>query len=273
MARLAMRGPEPGLRRAQGPAVSFARMLNTTVAMALLDRGVTLNWDDGATLHKITAQARYHTQHSASIQTLRIGAQQKISDEPLTLTASDSAIEAHWIWGERGAGFSTALVVRNKSEADLFIDALEVIRIDSAFGGVFGLGAPTGLWRCAREDNPRDWEAWSDSAGSAGGFARQDVLIVQPSMSNRSEPPAVMIRALGAERSAALAKDESGLAVALPQTGIPSEMRLEVTGERFERFTARARADGLRLAPGVSLGSPEFWIVAGDDAAELLALA
>ena len=55
-------------------------MLNTTVAMALLDRGVTLNWDDGATLHKITAQARYHTQHSASIP---------VSYTHLTLPTSD----------------------------------------------------------------------------------------------------------------------------------------------------------------------------------------
>lgn len=244
-------------------------MLNTHVAMALLDRGVTLNWDDGATLHKITAQARYHTQHSASIQTLRIGAQQKVSDEPLTLTASDSALEAFWTWTERAPGWSAALVVRNKSESDLFIDALEVLRVDSAFGGVFGLGAPTGLWRCAIEAEPLGWEAWSDSAGSAGGFARQGVLVVQPSMSNRSEPPALMIRALGATVSP---YDQTGLAVAAPASGIPTEVRLEVTGERFERFTARARADGLLLAPGVSLASPEFWIAAGDDAAELLAL-
>ncbi len=245
-------------------------MLNTTVAMALLDRGVTLNWDDGATLHKITAQARYHTQHSASIQTLRIGTQKKVNDEPLTLTASDSALEAFWTWTERAPGWSAALVVRNRSESDLFIDALEVIRVDSAFGGVFSLGAPTGLWRCAHEAEPLAWEAWSDSAGSAGGFLRQEVLLVQPSMSNRSAPPAVMIRALGA--GPALAADETGLAMTLPASGIPTELRLEVTGERFERFAARARADGLLLAPGVSLASPEFWIAAGDDAAELLAL-
>ena len=245
-------------------------MLNTHVAMALLDRGVTLNWDDGATLHKITAQARYHTEHSASMQTLRIGAQQKVSDEPLTLTASDSALEAFWTWTERAPGWSAALVVRNKSESDLFIDALEVVRVDSAFGGVFGLGAPPGLWRCAAETDPLAWEAWSDSAGSAGGFTRQTVLVVQPSMSNRSVPPAVMIRALGA--GPAPTADDTGLAVALPATGIPTEVRLEVTGERFERFAARARADGLLLAPGVSLASPEFWIVAGDDAAELLGL-
>jgi len=245
-------------------------MLNTHVAMALLDRGVTLNWDDGATLHKITAQARYHTQHSASIQTLRIGAQQKVNDEPLTLTASDSALEAFWTWTERAPGWSAALVVRNKSESDLFIDALEVVRVDSAFGGVFSLGAPTGLWRCAHDVEPLAWEAWSDSAGSAGGFLRQAALLVQPSMSNRSSPPAVLIRALGAGR--APAADETGRAVSLPPAGIPTEMRLEVTGERFERFAARARADGLLLASGVSLASPECWIVAGDDAAELLAL-
>ncbi len=247
-------------------------MLNTHVAMALLDRGVTLNWDDGATLHKITAQVRYHTQNSASIQTLRIGAQHKVNDEPLTLVASDSALEAHWTWSERDPGWSALLVVRNKSETDLFIDALDVIRVDSAFGGVLGLGAPTGLWRCAREGDPLAWEAWSDSAGSAGGFARQGVLVVQPSMSNRSEPPAIMIRALGAARDPAPAEDETGLALSLPPSGIPAEFRLEITGERFERFAARARADGLLLAPGVSIASPEFWIVAGDNAAELLAL-
>ncbi|MEO6063185.1 MAG: hypothetical protein ABIQ99_14720 [Thermoflexales bacterium] len=247
-------------------------MLNTHVAMALLDRGVTLNWDDGATLHKITAQARYHTQNSASIQTLRIGAQQKVNDEPLTLTASDSALEAHWTWSERDPGWSALLVVRNKSESDLFIDALEVIRVDSAFGGVFGLGAPTGLWRCAREGSPLDWEAWSDTAASAGGFVRPAAMLIQPPMSNRSQPPALLVRALGALRNAAAADDETGLGLALPPSGIPTELRLELSGERFERFAARSRADGLRLAPGVAVASAEFWIIAGDDAAELLAL-
>jgi hypothetical protein len=50
---------------------------------------------------------------------------------------------------------------------------------------------------------------------------------------------------------------------------LPTEIRLEVNGERFERLSARVRADGLAIAGGVVLASPEFWVVAGDDADEL----
>lgn len=254
-------------------------MVNTHGAMALLDRAVTLNWDDGPTLHRITAQVRYHTANTATIQVLRVGALRTLTDNPLTLMAADSAIEAHWTWAERGPGWSTQMVVRNRSEADLFLDALDALRIDAAFGGVFSLGAPPGLWRCATAEGPATWETWSDSAATAGGFVRSGSMAIQPSMSNRTHPPALSVRALGAESAApvaaatdAAADDETEIALSPLTPGMLAEFRLELSGERFERFTVRARAEGLLLAPGVAVASPEFYIAAGDDAAELLRL-
>lgn len=248
-------------------------MLNTQGAMAVLDRAVTVNWSDGPTLHKITAQVRYHTANTATIQVLRIGAQQKVADDPLTLFAADSAIEAHWRWTERGPGWRVQVVVRNRSDSDLFLDALDALRIDAAFGGLFNLGAPPGLWRCATADDPTVWETWSDSAATAGGFVRSSGMVIQPSASNRSKPPAFAVRALSPDfDTPEMPADEAGSAELPPAADMIAEFRLDFSGERFERFTARARAEGLRLGPGVAVASPEFILAAGDDAAELLSL-
>lgn len=235
-------------------------MLNENGVLAMLDRGITINWDDGPTLHRITAQVRYHTGQSATAQLLRVNAAQPYSDEPLTFKQTDSALQAVWVWQTRGAGWSTQLAITNISDVDVYVDALDVLRIDSAYGGVFTLGAPPGLWRCAREDEAAPngapaWEAWAERTASAGGFARARWLIVQPAVSNRSRPPAVLI-----------AVNES-------TAQMPAEIRLECSGERFERLTARSRADGTLVGAGAMLASAELWIASGDDAAELLAWA
>ncbi len=60
--------------------------------------------------------------------------------------------------------------------------------------------------------------------------------------------------------------------LALSGAALPVEIRLETTAERFDRFLARNRTDGLRLGGGVSLASSEFWVVCGDDANELARL-
>jgi hypothetical protein len=65
-------------------------------------------------------------------------------------------------------------------------------------------------------------------------------------------PPAVMIRALGS-----------------PLQDAPTEIQIEATGEKFDRLVARVKTDGLLIANGVNVASPEFWIVVGDEVNEL----
>jgi hypothetical protein len=249
-------------------------MLNTGGALAVMDHHVTINWDDGPTLHRIAAQVRYHTAESAMLRTLRINASHRYSDEPLSFMALEDALRVAWIWQARQPGWTAQLAVTNQGEDDVFLDALEVIRLDYAAGGLFNLGAPPGLWRVRVEEDlrpalpgaeasspsgpstsPPRWESWSPAM--SGGFVRQRCFIVQPTVSNRTHPPALMIRALDLD--------------APPGSG-RVEIQLEATGERFERFTARYRTEGWLLGAGASLASPQFWVVAGDDAEELCRL-
>ncbi len=239
-------------------------MINVAGFMAVMDHGITINWDDGPTLHKIAAQVRYHTGENASSATLRLAASQRYSDDPLTFMAMGGGLRATWVWQERAPGWTAQLAVQNDGEEDVYIDSLDVIRIDSAFGGLFNIGAPPGLWQVASESAgllpapavatapaSTAYECWSAGGATANGFTRSRELIVQPSVSNRSRPPALMLRAL----------DDGA--------GMTTEIIVAVNGERFERAVARAKADGMLIASGVIVASPEFWIVAGDDVDEL----
>jgi hypothetical protein len=195
-----------------------------------------------------------------------VPASQRYSDDPLSFMALGDGLRASWVWQERGPGWTAQLAVQNESEDDIYLDALDVIRIDPAFGGLFNIGAPPGLWQVSPEDDIRgllsapeaeqevaaEPETWSPASVTANGFMRRRQLIVQPSASNRSRPPAVMIRALGS-----------------PLQDAPTEIQIEATGEKFDRLVARAKTDGLLIANGVNIASPEFWIVVGDDAEEL----
>lgn len=237
-------------------------MINVAGFMAVMDHGITINWDDGPTLHKIAAQVRYHTGENASSATLRLTASQRYSDDPLTFMAMGGGLRATWVWQERDPGWTAQLAVQNDGEEDVYIDSFDVIRIDSAFGGLFNIGAPPGLWQVASESAgllpapatmpaSTAYECWSAGSTTANGFTRNRELIVQPSVSNRSRPPALMLRALDAG------------------AGMTTEIIVAVNGERFERAVARAKADGMLIANGVIVASPEFWIVAGDDVDEL----
>jgi len=237
-------------------------MLNKTGVLAVLDRGVTINWDDGPTLHRITAQVRYHTASMATTQLVRVLATQKISEDPLAFIQEDG-LKVIWTWiegddGDEATYWVAQLAVTNDTDEMVYLDALDVIRIDSAYSGQLNLGAPTGLWQCARanDDPSLDWEAWSQTTASAGGFTREGLLLVQPVVSNRSHPPALVVRAD--------ATDESG--------HLPVEIRLEMNGERFERLIAQNRADGSPLAPGITMVSTRFMVASGDNALELRGL-
>ncbi|MCL5995867.1 MAG: hypothetical protein M1546_07405 [Chloroflexi bacterium] len=245
-------------------------MLNTTGVLTVLDRGLTLNWEDGPTLHRMTAQVRYHTASSAAVQLVRIHATNRQEDNPFVFMDADGAIQTEWAWREhafmppssgnedaagaeeKACAWSAQLAVTNHSDEPIYLDTLDAIRIDSAYSGQFNLGAPPGLWRCARTHTQGKiaWEAWSTTTTNTGGFTRSTELLVQPTVSNRSYPPAVLIRA------------EAG-------SGHPTEIKLEVNGERFERLVARDRANGIALAPGDTLASVMFVIASGNDAGEL----
>ncbi len=249
-------------------------MINTNGVLAVMDHHITINWDDGPTMHRIAAQVRYRATESATLRTMRISASQRYSDDPLSFVTMGDGLRASWIWQERGPGWTAQLSVMNEGADDVYLDALDVIRIDYAFGGLFNLGAPPGLWRVllegrrgllaapsrgehrpAESDDPAaEWESWSPATPTATGFARRCCLIVQPIASNRARPPAVMIRAL----------DSDGFS-----SSVRTEIQLEVSGERFERLSARYRAEGMLLGAGASVASPEFWVVSGDDAWEL----
>ena len=228
-------------------------MLNANGILSVLDRAVTINWDDGPTLHKVTAQVRYHTPESATAQLLRVSAAHRYSDDPLTFINQDTLLRAVWCWREQPPGWSAQLSIHNESESDVFVDSLEVLRIDSAYGGVFNLGAPPGLWQCSRESDPTglDWEAWAESTYTASGFARISEMLIQPTVSNRTRPPSILFRF------------HSGTVL------MPAEIRLECSGERFDRLVARGRADGTLLGSKAMLASPELWLAAGDDPQEV----
>jgi len=245
-------------------------MLNTGGVLTVMDHHLTINWDDGPTIHRIAAQVRYHTAESATLKTIRVNASHRYSDEPLSFMALEDALKVAWIWQERQPGWMAQLAVTNQGEDDIYLDALDVIRMEYAVGSLFNLGAPPGLWQvmleedappllrapeAAVDDRPvaaSRWESWSPAMPS--GFIRRRCFIVQPTVSNRTHPPALMIRTLDLEATSGAAR---------------AEIHLEATGERFERFIARYRTEGLLLGAGAGLASPQFWVVAGDDAEEL----
>ena len=240
-------------------------MLNTSGVLAVLDRGVTINWDDGPTLHRVTAQVRYHTASVATTQLIRFHATTRASEYPLAFVQEDR-LKVTWTWLEGYDGSSeavqwiTQLSVTNTTEEVVYLDSMDVIRIDNAFSGQCNLGAPPGLWQCALEKNTEhiEWETWSQSTASAGGFKRNGVLLVQPVVSNRTHPPVLLIRHVPSLGSAS--------------AELPVEIKLEINGERFERLVAHNRANGTLLGPGVTMVSSQFLIASGDDATELLHL-
>lgn len=244
-------------------------MINTSGFLAVLDHHITINWDDGPTMHRIAGQVRYRVAGNDTVRTLRVNASQRYSDEPLSFMVMSDGVRASWVWQERGPGWTAQLAVQNDGEEDVLLEALDVVRVDAAFGALFNIGAPPGLWLVRPEEAMRRLlpgatmegevespasapEAWAPGTPTADGFVRRRTLIVQPSVSNRSLPPAVMVRVLGD----------------IPAE-LPTEIQLQANGERFDRLIARVNARGLVIASGVGLASPDFWIVSGDDAQEL----
>lgn len=242
-------------------------MLNKNGILAVLDRGITINWDDGPTLHRITAQVRFHTAASTTSQLMRLTAAHRQDDDTFVFM-HDEQLEARWSWREMSlpddqpeliSYWVAQLAVTNHSNNDYFVEMMEVIRVDSAFHGQFNLGAPPGLWQCANDSvrGKLTCESWSSSGTGVQGFERGAELLVQPAMSNRSRPPALLIRAVDAPDRAS------------PFTADTAEMLLELSGERFERLSAYNKAEGAIVRAGSTVTSGAFIIASGDDAAEL----
>lgn len=228
-------------------------MLNQTGALAVLDHHIGLNWDDGATLLRVGAQARYRYGAFATVQTLRVNASARCSDEPLGFEARNGDVHATWVWTELLPGFVAQLSIVNEGEDEVLLEGVDVLRIDAAFGGQFNVGAPPGLWRAALPaGGALKWEQWTPDP--AASFRRESELLMQPSASNRLAPPALLFRGL------------VGASAAAP---LPLRFELSAAHGKFERFTATCVLDERPLAPGVTFVSPEVWIVAGDDAREL----
>lgn len=228
-------------------------MLNHTGALAVLDHHIGLNWDDGATLMRVGAQVRYRYGAFATVQTLRVTASARCSDEPLGFEARNGDVHATWVWTELAPGFVAQLSIVNEGDDEVLLEGVDVLRIDAAFGGLFNVGAPPGLWRAAQPGRGvLKWEQWTPDP--AASFQRMGELLMQPSASNRLAPPALLFR---------------GLSNHAEELALPLRFELSAANGKFERFAATCVMDERPLAPGVTLVSPEVWVVAGDDAREL----
>jgi hypothetical protein len=227
-------------------------MINLNGVLAVLDRHITLNWDDGPTLMRISAQVRY--QHASATagdgdqtRTLSVTASSRCSDEPLCFnaTSADGALSATWTWLDDPPGFACSLVLSNSGDDDLRVIAVDVLRIDAKSGGILALGAPASDWRIGI---PGDLTAPQPTTALIRADPRPSHVLLQPAQSDRSRPPALCISAASAQ------------------------FALQTDAGRFTSLVATIAFEGQLLAPGIALSTPDVRIFAGDDGQELLAL-
>jgi hypothetical protein len=226
-------------------------MVNTQGVMAVLDHHIGINWDDGPTLLRIGAQVRYRFGAFGGLNTLRVNASARSSDEPLCFETHNHDIRATWTWRELSDGFSAQLSVSNAGDEPLLLEAVDILRIDAVFGGQLNLGAPATLWRIARAG--KGMPRWEVLRSGETNFNSPGGALIQPVASNRSAPPCLHLRRLPGEGPAVL------ISVVTQQ-------------ESFQCFTAGCMLNNQPLAAGVAQSFPEVWIVCGDDARELAGL-
>lgn len=150
--------------------------------LSVMDHGITINWEQGPTLHKVLAQVRYrHSQEAdAPVLTMRVGASQRCAEVSADLeemhcfAASNGDLAAQWIWQAKELGWVAMLVVRNVSDEAIWLEAADIVRID-AQTGLLSLGAPA-----------TDWHTEHAAAQ----------LRIWPTQSDRGEPTAVILKAL-----------------------------------------------------------------------------
>ncbi len=211
-------------------------MINSSGFFSVIDHGVTINWDDGPTLHRMLAQVRYRETETGPLLTLRVGASQRCAewdDENIDcFVAANGNLSAQWLWRELDSGWVTSLSVRNISEDNVYIESLDMIRIEATSNGLFNLGAPAQSWQL--QTTPGQ-------------------LLVQPPASDRSSPPALLLHTIGDAPTV--------------------QMTLDIGTAKFERLVIAHDLGNTKLAPDVTLASPEIWVIAGDNQQELLDLA
>ncbi len=227
-------------------------MLNTNGVLAILDHHIGLNWDDGPTLLRVAAQVRYRFGAFAGVHTLRVTASSRCGDDPQCFNARNNDISAVWTLTEVPPGYAAQLAITNCGDDDVVLEGCDVVRIDAAYGGIFNLGAHPALWRVAH--NAPGQLKWEQLMGDAAQITRDDLLLLQPSASNRGALPALRFSTLAGEARRL------------------TRFELQASPDKFERFCASVPLDGMLLAPGVTIVTPEVWIVAGDDVRELRAL-
>jgi hypothetical protein len=242
-------------------------MLNTTGVLATMDHGITLNWEDGPTLLRMTALVSFRYAGDANSLYIRVLADHLLGDEPMAFLHEENAIRAAWIWREVPISqdldsgiryWTTQLSLTNTSREDIYLDSFEALRIDHDYSGQFNLGAPLSAWRIAsdQQESPIFWENWSQSAAMTQVITHASNLLIQPATSSRTRPPAILVRALDDDTHSA-----SG--------SLPVEIELTTKAGIFHCLVARNRTDGLPLSSDVTIVSSEFLIAAGDNAEEL----
>jgi hypothetical protein len=228
-------------------------MLNPNGVLAVLDRHITLNWDDGPTLMRIGAAIHYRVEAGAGHEpddangeprTLLINASSRCGDDPPCFNAFNErdGISATWTWTELPPGYAAQLTISNIGEADLRLVAIDLLSIDGARGGVFNLGAPASTWTTI-----------SDASETATALQTRDgkrEFVVLANETTRSRPTAI--------------------AFAVPAETFGAQFSLDHADARFQAFRVRVRFDEPRLlGEGALIALPEVRIASGDDAREL----
>jgi hypothetical protein len=224
-------------------------MLNHNGMLAVLDRHITLNWDDGPTLMRIGAEVRYQVagidDDDDPQRTLMINASSRCGDDPPCFNAfnEDDGITATWTWVDGVPTFSSQLTIGNIGDDDLRLTCVALVAIDGARNGVFNLGAPPSLWSTLSDDAQASSQALAAPDGSR-------TFVVYCDASTRSRP-----------------------------TALAFAVRGDTLGARFELRTAQDRFQALRVAidfsparllgAGATMALPEVLITSGDDPREL----
>jgi hypothetical protein len=226
-------------------------MLNPNGVLAVLDRHITLNWDDGPTLMRIGAAIRYRVarsdspDHDDEPRTLSINASSRCGDDPPCFNAFNErdGISATWTWTETPPGYAAQLGISNIGENDLELLGIDLLSIDGARGGVFNLGAPAANWSTISDD------AESSTALQTSGGRRE--LVVLATETTRSRPTA--------------------LAFVVPADAFNARFALDRQDGRFHTLQVSILFDAPRLlGEGAVIALPEVRIASGDDARELL---
>lgn len=231
-------------------------MINPNARFTVLEHCITLNWDDGPTLHKLIAQVRYHRPGSVTARTLRVFATHYAGEPCVAFQRREEDLEVHWEWCALGGGGApVSKSAMRAAKKCLWIRSTCSTSSTPQAGSSTSVRRPgygSVLWRAA-------WLRVERLLGKCGRRAQEQAKGLHavlscwyPTVSNRTRPPALLIRALPSA------------------SPLPTELRLNLNGERFERLTARCKTDGLLLAPGETVRSAWFWLLSGDDPAELL---